>query len=203
VPFNGRTLIIGNHFEDANWVNAGYGTSIDVVCAQNQLLRCADMMNYGVRSDGWFEPSWQVQYFDNSITQGQTKVGSNGDDGHRSPLFAGPLTCWAVHRRQSIAADNSGSIVIGGNIVDAVVEGCVLRHALSAISIDGLPRACSVAPMPSRGRHHLITSVMEQQGRWWTSTWTSPQGSPNPLPASRCSALTARSAAMMAPAAGH
>ena len=154
VPFNGRTLIIGNHFEDANWVNAGYVTSIDVVCAQNQLLRCADMMNYGVRSDGWFEPSWQVQYFDNSITQGQTKVGSNGDDGHRSPLFAGPLTCWAVHRRQSIAADNSGSIVIGGNIVDAVVEGCVLRHALSAISIDGLAegvlcRANAFAGTPS------------------------------------------------------
>ncbi len=31
IPFNGRVLIVGNRFEDAAWVNAGYGTSIDVV----------------------------------------------------------------------------------------------------------------------------------------------------------------------------
>ncbi len=42
VSFNGRVLVVGNRFEDANWVNAGYGTSIDVIYAQNRLYRCAN-----------------------------------------------------------------------------------------------------------------------------------------------------------------
>ncbi|MDB5329352.1 MAG: hypothetical protein JWP03_503 [Phycisphaerales bacterium] len=135
VPFNGRVLIVGNHFEDANWVNAGYGTSIDVVCAENELLRCADMMNYGVRAEDWYEPSWHVQYFDNKVTQGQTGVGSTGD-GHGAARYTGPLTCWAVHRRHTLTADNSGSISIGGNVRDAIVEGCVLKNPQSVIKAD-------------------------------------------------------------------
>ncbi|MFI5380467.1 MAG: hypothetical protein ACHRHE_14305 [Tepidisphaerales bacterium] len=141
VPFNGRVLIVGNQFEDANWVNAGYGTSIDVVCAENKLLRCADLMNYGVRTPEFFEPSWHVQYFDNLVKEGQTQVGSHGG-GNKSQLYTGPLTCWAVHRRHTIAADNSGSISISGNIRDAIVEGCVLKHPLSTAKVD--KAACGV-----------------------------------------------------------
>ena len=135
VPFNGRVLIVGNHFEDANWVNAGYGTSIEVVCAENHLARCADLMNFGVGAQGWFEPSWYVQFFDNQVTEGRTHVGSNGD-GRRSPLYSGTLTRWAIHRRQVIAADNSGSITLGGNLRDAIVEGCTLDNANSEIKVD-------------------------------------------------------------------
>ena len=139
MPFNGRVLIVGNHFEDANWVNAGYGTSIDVVCAGNKLLRCADLMNYGVRAEDWCEPSWHVQYFDNQVTEGQTHVGSTGG-GHKADRYAGPLTCWAVHRRHTLAADNSGSITLTGNLRDAIVEGCTLKHPLSTIKVDGEAR---------------------------------------------------------------
>lgn len=136
--FNGRTLIVNNHFEDGNWVNAGYGTSIDVICANNHLSRCADMMNYGLHSQTFAQPSWHVQYFDNEVTEGQTHVGSSGD-GHKSELFNGPLTRWVVHRRHNLSADNSGSITLGGNVVDAVIEGCTLRHLLSQIKVDGSP----------------------------------------------------------------
>ncbi len=42
VPFNGRVLVVGNHIEDANWVNPGYGTSIDVDAPPTtSCVRCA------------------------------------------------------------------------------------------------------------------------------------------------------------------
>ncbi len=135
VPFNGRVLIIGNRFEDAAWVNAGYGTSIDVVCAENKVVRSALMLNFGVSADGWFEPSWYVQYFDNEISEGQTGVESNGGNAN-SPRYKGPLTRWSVHRRHILTADNGGSIKIAGNIRDVIVEGCTLNHAMSTIKVD-------------------------------------------------------------------
>jgi hypothetical protein len=135
VPFNGRVLIIGNRFEDAAWVNAGYGTSIDVVCAENQVVRSALLMNFGVNADGWFEPSWYVQYFDNEISEGQTGIESTGGN-PSSPRYPGPLTRWAVHRRHVLTADNSGSINIAGNIRDVIVEGCTLNHAMSTIKVE-------------------------------------------------------------------
>lgn len=135
VSFNGRVLVIGNHFEDANWVNAGYGTSIDVIYAENKLLRCADLINYGLRGQHGFQPSWHVQYLDNQVTEGQTSVSSTSGS-RDSELYAGPITSWAIHRRHTVAAQNSGSISIGGNLRDAIVEGCNLRHPLSTIKVD-------------------------------------------------------------------
>jgi hypothetical protein len=136
IPFSGRVLIVGNRFEDAAWVNAGYGTSIDVICAENDVVRSALLMNLGVHADDWFEPSWYVQYFDNRVTEGQTGIESNGG-GQKSDRYSGPLTCWAVHRRHTIAADNGGSISIAGNLRDVIVEGCTLNHSMSVIKADG------------------------------------------------------------------
>ncbi len=135
VPFSGRVLIVGNRFEDAAWVNAGYGTSIDVVCAENQVVRSALLLNFGVNADGWFEPSWYVQYFDNEISEGQTGVESSGGNPN-GPRYAGPLTRWAVHRRQVLTADNGGGIHIAGNIRDVIVEDCTLNHAMSTIKVE-------------------------------------------------------------------
>ncbi len=135
VPFNGRVLVIANRFEDANWVNAGYGTSIDVVYANNDIYRTANVMNYGVRTAEFFEPSWYVQYFDNNINEGLTGVGSNGD-GRKDGRYTGPLTRFAIHRRQNISADNSGYLYMNGNIVDGIIEACTLHHPSSTIKID-------------------------------------------------------------------
>ena len=136
IPFSGRVLIVGNRFEDAAWVNAGYGTSIDVVCAENEVVRSALLLNFGVHADDWFEPSWYVQYFDNRVSEGQTGIETNG--AQKSERYAGPLTRWAVHRRHTITADNSGSISIAGNLRDAIVEGCTLHHPMSIIKVDGI-----------------------------------------------------------------
>jgi hypothetical protein len=136
VPFNGRVLAIGNRFEDANWVNAGYGTSIDVVYAENELVRCAELMNYGLFTHNSYQPSWHVQYLDNRITEGQTKIATSGN-GHKTD-YAFPLTSGAVHRRQIVASDNSGSIVIGGNLRDVIVEDCILQNPDSVIRTDGV-----------------------------------------------------------------
>jgi hypothetical protein len=138
IPFNGRTLVIGNHFEDANWVNAGYGTSIEVVYAENELHRCAEMMNYGLHTHDSYQPSWYVQFLDNVLAEGQTSESSIGN-GHAAGDFTGPLTRWAIHRRQTIAADNSGSINIGGNIRDVIVEDCVLKNRDSNLKVDAAP----------------------------------------------------------------
>lgn len=135
VPFNGRVLAIGNRFEDGNWVNAGYGTSLEVIYAENELVRCAEMMNYGLFTHDSFQPSWRVQYLDNRITEGLTKEATTGN-GHKTD-FAFPLTSGAIHRRQTIAADNFGGISIAGNLSDAIVEGCVLKNPAGTIKVDG------------------------------------------------------------------
>jgi hypothetical protein len=134
-PFNGRVIVADNAFEDGNWVNAGYGISIDVVCARNDIRRCASVMNYGVHSQDWYQPSWHVQYFDNAIREGNTGVGSNGA-GRTGEAYSGPLTACAVHRRHTIAADNFGGIGITGVLRDAVVEGCTLKNPAGAIKAD-------------------------------------------------------------------
>jgi len=156
--FNGRTLIIGNHFQDANWVNAGYGTSIDVICAENTLARCADLMNYGIHFPTHAEPSWHVQYFDNKVTEGQTHVGSSGDTRNKE-IFAGPLTCWVVHRRHTLDAENSGSVAISGNLLDAIVEGCTLNHPASEIKIDSAAQGVVV-----RNNHFAGTGAPRYSG---------------------------------------
>jgi hypothetical protein len=139
VGFNGRVLIVGNHFEDANWVNAGYGTSVDVICADNDLLRCADMMNYGIPDtkpgEHGIEPSWHVQYFDNLVEQGRTNISSSGA-GRRGEGFDDPISLCAIHRRETLAADNSGTISVGGGIRDVIVEGCTLQNPASTIKCD-------------------------------------------------------------------
>lgn len=135
VSFNGRALVIGNHFEDANWVNAGYGTSIDVIYAENELFRCADLMNYGLRGEHGYQPSWFVQYLDNVVNEGQTSISSSSGD-RNTEKYAGPITRWMIHRRHTVAADNSGSISLGGNVSDAIVEGATLNYPTSVIKVD-------------------------------------------------------------------
>jgi hypothetical protein len=134
-PFNGRVLVIGNYFEDANWVNAGYGASTEVIYAENELVRCAEMMNYGLFTHESYLPSWRVQFLDNRIMEGQTKVSTTGN-GHKTenPF---PLTSAAIHRRQTIEADNSGSLVIGGNLNDVIVEDCTVKNPYSVIKASG------------------------------------------------------------------
>jgi hypothetical protein len=136
VSFNGRVLVIGNRFEDANWVNAGYGTSIDVVYAGNHLVRCAQLVNYGLETDGDLLPSWYVQYLGNELLEGHTSADTTGSVRHPEQ-YAGPITRCTVHRRNAWAGDNSGSITVSGRTRDALVEGCVLHHPLSVIRADG------------------------------------------------------------------
>jgi hypothetical protein len=136
VPMNGRVLIVGNRFEDANWVNASYGTGIDVICAGNKLYRCAQLLNYGCAPKDAFQPSWYVQYFDNELYQGQTSVDTTGSI-HDHDRFPCPITCCTVHRRHVLGEDNSGGISVGGYTRDVIVEGCILRHPSSAIRAEG------------------------------------------------------------------
>jgi hypothetical protein len=135
VPFRGHALVIGNHFEDCGWVNMGYGSSFNVVCAGNQLYRVGEMLNLGLRLSDSVMPSWYIQYLDNDIYDGQTLVQCTGDQ--RSPqTFDGPVTRFCVQEGQHIHADNTGSLDVGGNATDVIVEHCILDSPESRIRVD-------------------------------------------------------------------
>jgi hypothetical protein len=135
VPMNGRVLVIGNRFEDANWVNAGYGTSLDVICAANQLYRCAQLLNYGLTNHGDFQPSWYVQYLDNEIHEGYTTLDTTGSIRDFKD-YSGPITRCTIHRRHVVAEDNCGGVGLSGHTRDLIVEDCEFRHPASRIRVD-------------------------------------------------------------------
>ena len=136
VPMAGRVLVIGNRFEDANWVNAAYGTSIDVVYAGNHLYRCGQLLNYGLATPTEVQPCWYTQFLDNHLHEGHASIETTGSI-RPADAFGGPITRCVVHRRQVMGSDNSGDIRIAGKTRDVVVEGCVLANPHTAIYADG------------------------------------------------------------------
>ncbi len=135
IPYRGSVMLIGNRFEDAGWVNLGYGSSFNVIGANNQTFRVGEMLNMGLRNTDGVMPSWYVQYHDNDIREGDTKVQSVGD--MRNPqLFSGSVTRFCLHRGQHIHGDNWGGIGITGNAEDVVVENCILENPNGVIRID-------------------------------------------------------------------
>ena len=134
-PFRGHALVVGNRFEDANWVNMGYGSSFEVICANNLLYRSGQLLNYGLKLDVGHQPSWYVQYLNNDIFEGHTSVDTLSP--YKVPAaFEGPVTRYTIHRGTHIHADNSGSIKIGGNATDVLVEHCKLDHPGTTIGSD-------------------------------------------------------------------
>jgi hypothetical protein len=135
VPFNGRALVIENQFEDANWINAGFGTSIEVLYAKNRLVRCAQLLNYGLAQKGEFQPSWYVQYLNNELSQGHTSVDTLGHVKERD-VYSGAITRCTIHRCNTLSPDNSGGVHIGGGARDVIVEGCTVGHPMGTIRVD-------------------------------------------------------------------
>lgn len=139
VAFRGRALVIGNRFEDAGWVNMGYG-SLDVVCADNHLYRVGEFLNLGLRGEDNIYPSWFVEYLNNTVSEGHTLLQSTGDE--RNPqIWNGSITRASVLRGDILDADNSGRIDIGGNAADVVVEHCRLNNAHNSIDADANTQA--------------------------------------------------------------
>lgn len=123
VPLCGRALVIGNRFEDANWVNGGFGCGLDVIYAGNTLVRCAELLNYGIASDRGLGPNLNVQYLDNELREGLTSIVVGGSV-RPAKLFDGAITQNVLVRRNRFAADNVGAIRLGGALREVVVEGC-------------------------------------------------------------------------------
>lgn len=136
VPLAGRVLVCDNRFEDANWVNASYGTAIDVVYSGNQLYRCGQLLNYGLATPTELQPSWYVQYFDNHLWEGHTTIDTTGSI-RPADAFTAAITRCTVHRRNVLDKDNDGHISISGQTRDVIVEGCVLSHPRSVIRAEG------------------------------------------------------------------
>jgi hypothetical protein len=135
IPYRGHVLLIGNHFEDAGWVNLGYGTSVDVIAAGNSLYRVGQFLNLGLRDDDGVLPSWYVQFLNNDIYEGQTLEQTTGDE-RNGAVFSGTSTMGAVHRRTHYHADNGGVIDVGGNALDVVVEHNKLDNRRNTIKVD-------------------------------------------------------------------
>jgi hypothetical protein len=134
VPFRGRVLLVGNRFEDASWVNLGYGTSIDVLFTNNSLYRAGALLNYGLRDPDGTLPSWFVQYLDNDIYEGNTVVQTTSDM-RNANIFSGTATRAAIHRRQHLHRDNSGNFDVAGNATDVIMEHCTLENPRSRFTI--------------------------------------------------------------------
>lgn len=137
VPLCGRTLLIGNLYEDANWVNAGYGTGLDVIYAGNRLVRCAEMLNYGIAKPEYLCPNFNVQFFDNELSEGLNSV-VVGASVRPPDAFTGQITQNVIHRRNRMTADNSGAFrIIGKNFLrEVIVEGCSAAHPDSLIQVE-------------------------------------------------------------------
>ncbi len=138
VPLCGRALMIGNRFEDANWVNAGFGTALDVIYAGNRLARCADLLNYGMASPEYLCPNFNVQFFDNELSEGMNSVVVGGSV-RPAGAFDGQVTQNVIHRRTRLTADNSGRFVIQGALREVIVEGCSAAHPDSGIKVERGP----------------------------------------------------------------
>ncbi len=138
VPLCGRALMIGNRFEDANWVNAGFGTALDIIYADNRLVRCADMLNYGMAAPEYLCPNFGVQFFDNELSEGLSSIIMGGSV-RPAGAFAGQVTQNVIHRRERLDADNSGSVTIQGALREVIVEGCSFAHPDSGIRVERGP----------------------------------------------------------------
>ncbi|HEY3322407.1 MAG TPA: hypothetical protein VGP72_18235 [Planctomycetota bacterium] len=138
VPLCGRALIVGNRFEDANWVNAGFGCALDVIYSGNKLVRCAELLNYGLASPKALQPNFNAQFFDNELSEGQSSININGSV-RPAGAFAGQITQNIIHRREKFTEDNSGIISIQGALREVIVEGCTTAHSASAIRVDRVP----------------------------------------------------------------
>jgi len=139
VPLCGRALLIGNHFEDANWVNAGFGTALDVIYAGNHLVRCADMLNYGMAAPEYLCPNFNVQFFDNELGEGLNSIIIAGSV-RPAGVFAGQVTQNVIERRAHLTADNSGGVTIQGPALrEVIVEDCTVAHPDSRIKVEGAP----------------------------------------------------------------
>lgn len=134
-PFRGRTLVVGNRFEDANWVNMGYGSSLDVICADNELFRCGYLLNYGLRQKDGVHASWYIQYIDNQIHEGYTQLEISSDQ-REHELYHGTVTRYCVQRGAHLHPDNSGLISVKGMATDVIVEGSTLDHLRNEIFVD-------------------------------------------------------------------
>ena len=162
VPMNGRVLVVGNRFEDANWVNAGYGTAIDVVYAGNQLVRCAQLLNYGVEAEpnpavlvravpGQRTPRGPHRH--RHVRQRQAPRGVQGPD---HPLHR-PPPAFAGRRQQRRNQDFRQAR-------DVVVEGCSLRHPWAGSARRAIPGACCSATTSSPPR--MATKASGWPRRW-------------------------------------
>ena len=139
VPMCGRALMIGNRFEDANWVNAGFGTALDVIYADNRLARCAELLNYGMASPEYLCPNFNVQCFDNELSEGQGSIVVNGSV-RPVGAFDGQITQNVIHRRERLTADNSGGITLqGASLSEVIVEGCTAAHPSSGLRVERGP----------------------------------------------------------------
>ncbi len=132
IPFRGHILIVGNRFEDTHWLNMGWGSSFDIICANNQVVRASMFLSEGMKSLNSVQPSWYVQYLHNDVIEGHTIVQNYGGP-INSPIFSGLVTRFCIHRGTHLHSDNSGNIEIAGDAKDVILEHCILDNQYNQI----------------------------------------------------------------------
>ncbi|MEI6236690.1 MAG: hypothetical protein WCT04_26835 [Planctomycetota bacterium] len=116
-------------------MNAGFGTAIDVIYADNKLVRCAELLNYGMAAVDYLCPNFNVQFFDNEQSEGLSSIVVSGSI-RKAGAFDGQITQNVIHRRERLTADNSGGFAIKGALREVIVEGCSVAHPDSNIHVE-------------------------------------------------------------------
>ncbi|MCE5238981.1 NEW3 domain-containing protein [bacterium] len=70
--FQGRCLFVGNDFTDAGVALQFYGNAIEHLMIGNVSRRTAGFHNFGMNYSNGIQPSWYLQWLDNTISEGNT-----------------------------------------------------------------------------------------------------------------------------------
>ena len=135
--FRGLCLYIENTFEDGGACQL-YAAAHDSIVAGNKGSRMDGFAVWGINPHGWgLQPSWNCQFLDNEILEGNCYGMSSGGFGtiaydetkQKEPAkaYTDPLVSGTIFRR-NICHNNSGFGVGGALTSDTIVEHCTVRN---------------------------------------------------------------------------
>lgn len=140
-PLQMNYLMIGNDFTDAGIAIQFYGSSINHVVAENKSTRTGGFANRGLLYQNGLQPSWYVQYLDNTIVESGVDKGSSIMTwAARMPDVPVSIVLGTIIRRNTL--EENASIEVKGmpqensGISDVVIEGNSISNVDRGVIVD-------------------------------------------------------------------
>lgn len=113
-PLRRQYLLIDNHVEDAGIAIQVYGSSVNVIAANNTSLRTLGFANVGLKFPGGLQPTWYIQWLDNKVAE--PMVMDVEKDGEQRVTYGGISVITPAIKNPS--APLGLGIIIRGNTVE-------------------------------------------------------------------------------------